>query len=65
MIALTHRDRESSHSVVSKDLLVSDDDMEWPISLLSTLRPVSLTLDTSTLLHIGHHDDGRGMLLPN
>ena len=62
---LTHRDRESSDGVVCKDLLVSYGHLERPKLLLSTLWPILLTLDAVALLHIGYHDNRRGMLLPN
>ena len=52
-------------SIVCQDLFVSDDDLEWPVTFLSRLRPVLLTLDSASLLTVGEHDYCRGSLLPH
>ena len=65
VLSMTYCNCKVSDSIVCQYLLVSDDDLEWPIIFLSRLRPVLLTLDSASLLTVGEHDYCRGSLLPH
>ena len=65
LIGLTYYDFKASDCIVWQDLLFSFDHLEWPILLFTRLRPVLLTLDSTSLLTVGEHDYCRGSLLPH
>ena len=52
-------------SVVSKDLLLCEGDLERSVGGAPCLRPVLLALLLVALLQVGHHDYGNGPLLPH
>ena len=60
-----YMDNKAPDCVVSQNLRISDCDLEWSITLVSRLRPVLLTLDSTSLLTVGKHDYCRGSLLPH
>ena len=61
----THRDFQCPDSVVCKDLLLSEGDLEGSKGGAPTLWPVLLTLLLIALLEVGHHDDNGGPFLPH
>jgi len=56
---------QCSDDVVSKHLLVSKCDSEWPILLGLLVRPVLLTLPLTSLHNIGEHHNDLHLLLPH
>ena len=56
---------QCSDNVVSKHLLVSKCDSEWPILLGLLVWPVLLTLPLTSLHNIGEHHNDLHLLLPH
>ena len=61
----THSNLHCPDSVVSKDLLFCEGDLEGTKILAATVWPVLLTLLLVALLQVGYHDNGGGSLLPH
>ena len=64
-ILSTYGHLECPNCVISKHLLISDGDLEWPKALVACFWPVLLTLDLIAFLDVGHHHNGRRLLLPH
>ena len=61
---ITYNHLKSPDGKVCKHLILSECDLDGPISGAPTVWPVLLTLLLVALLQVGHHDNGGWLFLP-